>query len=58
MKVRVMFLGTQEGNNIGQKEEMIVEVPHITRAESAARETGGFPPHRWAFYGCVEVREP
>ncbi len=57
MRVRVQFLGTQEGGNIGQKEEIVVEVPHLTRAETVAREQGGFPAYRWALYGCTEVRE-
>ena len=57
MRVRVTFLYVVEGPRCGEKVDVVVDVPHPTRAESFARATGHYPTHMWHLYGTAEIHE-
>lgn len=53
IRARVTFLSVSEAT-VGQKVEVVVLVPHLTRAEPVARSQG-YPAHAWHLYGVVEI---
>lgn len=58
MRARVTFLyvGAGAAEPQGTKREVVVEVPHLSRAESVARKRG-YPTHDWHLYGVSEASD-